>query len=404
MLISEVVRTAFASLRSNAMRSLLTMLGIIIGVAAVIAMIALGNGAAGAVKDRIARLGTTTLQINPQRVMQGGIGTNTTVKLTYDDVKSIEAHALSVVGVTPQQDRNLQVVWKNKNTNVQVTGTTPNFLDVRGFALGEGEMFNSADNQGRQRVAVLGADVLPLLDVVEPQAIIGETIRISGRQFKVIGVLARKGTTGFGDNDEQILIPFLTGRFGIFGTDRINDIWARVVAPESVTVAMGEIQNALRRSHRLTANRADDFSIRNQADVLNTLNETTSTFTTLLAGIAAVSLLVGGIGIMNIMLVSVTERTREIGIRKALGATRMNILLQFLVEAVVLCIAGGLLGIALGTGASSVLSQSFGWQTSVDIPALAIAFAFAAGVGMVFGVWPARRAAVLDPIEALRYE
>jgi len=404
MLIGEVIRTAFASLRSNALRSLLTMLGIIIGVAAVIAMIALGNGAAGAVKDRIARLGTTTLQINPQRVMQGGIGTNTTAKLTYDDVKSIEAHAMSVVGVTPQQDRNLQVVWINKNTNVQVTGTTPNFLDVRGFTLGEGAMFTSADNWGRQRVAVLGADVLPLLDIAEPQTIIGETIRISGRQFKVIGVLARKGTTGFGDNDEQILIPFLTGRFGIFGTDRINDIWARVVAPESVTVAMGEIELALRRSHRLVANRPDDFSIRNQADVLNTLSETTATFTTLLAGIAAVSLLVGGIGIMNIMLVSVTERTREIGIRKALGATRRNILLQFLVEAVVLCIAGGLLGIALGAGASSVLSQSFGWKTSIDVGALAVAFAFAAAVGMIFGVWPARRAAVLDPIEALRYE
>ena len=179
--------------------------------------------------------------------MQGGIGTSTTAKLTYDDVKSIEAHALSVVGVTPQQDRDLQVVWKSKNTNVQVTGTTPNFLDVRGFALGEGAMFTSADNQGRQRVAVLGADVLPLLDVTDPQAVIGETIRIAGRQFKVIGVLARKGTTGFGDNDQQILIPFLTGRFGIFGTDRINDIWARVVAPESVTVAMGEIHAALRR-------------------------------------------------------------------------------------------------------------------------------------------------------------
>jgi putative ABC transport system permease protein len=404
MLISEVIRTAFASLRSNALRSLLTMLGIIIGVAAVIAMIALGNGAAGAVKDRIARLGTTTLQINPQRVMQGGIGTSATAKLTYDDVKSIEAHALSVVGVTPQQDRDLQVVWKSKNTNVQVTGTTPNFLDVRGFTLGDGVMFTSGDNQGRQRVAVLGADVLPLLDVIDPQAVIGETIRISGRQFKVIGVLARKGTTGFGDNDQQILIPFLTGRFGIFGTDRINDIWARVVAPESVTVAMGEIQAALRRSHRLTANRPDDFSIRNQADLLNTLSETTATFTTLLAGIAAVSLLVGGIGIMNIMLVSVTERTREIGIRKALGATRKNILLQFLVEAVVLCIAGGLLGIALGAGASRVLSQSFGWHTSIDVGALVIAFAFAAAIGMIFGVWPARRAAVLDPIEALRYE
>jgi putative ABC transport system permease protein len=392
------------ALLRNKMRSFLTTLGIIIGVAAVIAMIALGNGAAGAVKDRIARLGTTTLQINPQRVMQGGIGTSATAKLTYDDVKSIEAHALSVVGVTPQQDRDLQVVWKNKNTNVQVTGTTPNFLDVRGFTLGDGVMFTSGDNQGRQRVAVLGADVLPLLDVIDPQTVIGETIRISGHQFKVIGVLARKGTTGFGDNDQQILIPFLTGRFGIFGTDRINDIWARVVAPESVAVAMGEIQSALRRSHRLTANRPNDFSIRNQADLLSTLSETTATFTTLLAGIAAVSLLVGGIGIMNIMLVSVTERTREIGIRKALGATRKNILLQFLVEAVVLCIAGGLLGIALGAGASRVLSQSFGWQTSIDVGALVIAFAFAAAIGMIFGVWPARRAAVLDPIEALRYE
>ena len=404
MLIGEVIRTALASLRLNALRSLLTMLGIIIGVAAVIAMIALGNGAAGAVKDRIARLGTTTLQINPQRVAQAGVRTTTTAKLTYDDVKLIEERALSVVGVTPQQDRDLQVVWRNKNTNVQVTGTTPNFLEVRGFAVGAGTMFNSADNQGRQRVAVLGADVLPLLDVTDPQAIIGETIRISGRQFKVIGVLARKGTTGFGDNDQQILIPFLTGRFGIFGTDRINDIWARVVAPESVTVAMSEIQTALRRSHRLTADRPDDFSVRNQADLLSTLSETTETFTTLLAGIAAVSLLVGGIGIMNIMLVSVTERTREIGIRKALGATRRNILLQFLVEAVVLCIAGGLLGIALGAGASSVLSQSFGWHTSIDVPALVIAFAFAAAIGMIFGVWPARRAAVLDPIEALRYE
>jgi putative ABC transport system permease protein len=167
---------------------------------------------------------------------------------------------------------------------------------------------------------------------------------------------------------------------------------------------MGQIQVALRRSHRLTANRPDDFSIRNQADILNTLSETTATFTTLLAGIAAVSLLVGGIGIMNIMLVSVTERTREIGIRKALGATRKNILLQFLVEAVVLCVAGGLVGIALGTGASTVLSQTFGWKASLDIPALLIAFAFAAAVGMIFGVWPARRAAVLDPIEALRYE
>jgi putative ABC transport system permease protein len=196
----------------------------------------------------------------------------------------------------------------------------------------------------------------------------------------------------------------MTGRFRLFGTDRINDIWARVGTTDSVAMAMGEIQSALRRSHHLPASRPNDFSIRNQADILNTLSETTQTFTTLLAGIAAVSLLVGGIGIMNIMLVSVTERTREIGIRKALGATKRNILLQFLIEAVVLCIAGGLVGIGLGVAASTVLAQSFGWQTALDVSALVIAFAFAAAVGMIFGVWPARRAAVLDPIEALRYE
>jgi putative ABC transport system permease protein len=404
MLLGEIIRTAFASLRANPLRSALTMLGIIIGVAAVIAMISLGNGASRAVEDRIARLGTTTLQINPQRVVQGGIGTSTIAKLTDDDVKAIDEHAMNVAGVTPQQDRPLQVVWRNKNTNVQITGTTPNFLDVRGFSIADGRMFTSADDQGRQRVAVLGADVLPLLDVTDAQAIIGEPIRIAGRQFQVIGVMARKGATGFGDNDEQILIPFRTGRFRLFGTDRINDIWARVGSADSVAVAMGEIQTALRRSHRLTDNRPNDFSVRNQADILNTLSETTQTFSVLLAGIAAVSLLVGGIGIMNIMLVSVTERTREIGIRKALGATRRSILLQFLVEAVALCIAGGMLGIGIGVGASSILQQSFGWETSLNVAALIIAFVFAAAVGMIFGVWPARRAAVLDPIEALRYE
>jgi len=404
MLLGEVIRTAFASLRANPLRSTLTMLGIIIGVAAVIAMISLGNGASRAVEDRIARLGTTTLQINPQRVVQGGIGTSTIAKLTDDDVKAIDEHAMNVAGVTPQQDRPLQVVWRSNNTNVQITGTTPNFLDVRGFSIAEGRMFTSADDQGRQRVAVLGADVLPLLDIADAQQIIGEPIRIAGRQFQVIGVMARKGATGFGDNDEQILIPFRTGRFRLFGTDRINDIWARVGTTDSVAVAMGEIQMALRRSHRLTDNRPNDFTVRNQADILNTLNEATQTFSVLLAGIAAVSLLVGGIGIMNIMLVSVTERTREIGIRKALGATRRSILLQFLVEAVALCIAGGMLGIGIGVGASSILQQSFGWETSLNVAALVIAFAFAAVVGMIFGVWPARRAAVLDPIEALRYE
>jgi putative ABC transport system permease protein len=404
MLIGETFRVALTSLRANKLRSALTMLGIVIGVAAVIAMVALGNGAANAVKDRIARLGTTVLQINPQRVQQGGIGTSTAAKLSMPDVKAIVERAPNVVAVNQQQDRPLQVVWRNRNTNVQVTGTAPNFLEVRGFAMAQGRMFTAAENMGRARVAVLGGDVLPLLGATSPEAVIGEQVRIASRQFVVIGVMERKGTTGFGDADEQILIPFETGRFQIFGTDRINDIWARVGSEDSLAVAMGEIQTALRRTHRLRQEQPNDFSIRNQADLLNVLGETTATFTALLAGVAAVSLLVGGIGIMNIMLVSVTERTREIGIRKALGATRRNILLQFLVEAVVLCIAGGALGVAVGTGASIALRESFGWEAAINGSAVMIAFAFAAAVGVLFGVWPARRAAVLDPITALRYE
>ena len=401
---TEIVRVALGALRVNKMRSLLTMLGIVIGVGAVIAMVALGNGAQNTVRERIARLGTTVLQINPQRVQQGGIGTGTPAKLTMKDVEMIRERAPNVLAVNMQQDRPLQVVWKNRNTSVQVTGTAPNFLSVRSFTIATGRMFTATDDNARRRVAVLGADVLPLLGADNAEAMIDEHIRIAGRMFTVIGVMAAKGATGFGDADEQILIPFTTGRFGTFGTDRINDIWALAASEDSVTIAMAEVQMAIRRSHRLLAGRADDFSIRNQADFLSILSETTQTFTMLLAGIAAVSLLVGGIGIMNIMLVSVTERTREIGVRKALGATRGNILLQFLTEAVVLCLVGGAMGIGAGLITASVMHQTMGWNSSVDAQSIVIAFAFASSIGLVFGVWPARRASRLDPIEALRFE
>ena len=396
---------AAAALAANVMRSVLTTLGIVIGVAAVIAMIALGNGAQASVKNRIATLGTTILQIDAVHVRQGGVQQNVTKKMTMEDARSIEERAPHIVGVEPQQDKQLQVVWGDHNTSVSIVGVTPNFLQVRHFAVALGSWFESADDLGRARVAVFGAGVPELLGVRNPGALIGDLVRIGGVQFKVIGTLEAKGTgTGFGNQDDQVYVPFGTGRFRLFKTDRVDDIFALASSEADLPAAMSEIEVAMRRAHRIPEGAPDDFRIRNQADLLETLSEATQVFTTLLAGIAAVSLLVGGIGIMNIMLVSVTERTREIGIRKALGATRRDILFQFLAEALALCLLGGVIGIVAGVGGAEVMRQSFGWSTAIGASSIALAFLFAAAVGIVFGVWPARRASTLDPIEALRYE
>jgi len=328
-----------------------------------------------------------------------------TKKMTMEDARSIEERAPHIVGVEPQQDKQLQVVWGDHNTSVSIVGVTPNFLQVRHFAVALGSWFESADDLGRARVAVLGAGVPELLGVRNPGALIGDLVRIGGVQFKVIGTLEAKGTgTGFGNQDDQVYVPFGTGRFRLFKTDRVDDIFALASSEPDLPAAMSEIELAMRRAHRIPEGAPDDFRIRNQADLLETLSEATQVFTTLLAGIAAVSLLVGGIGIMNIMLVSVTERTREIGIRKALGATRRDILFQFLAEALALCLLGGVIGIVAGVGGAEVMRQSFGWSTAIGASSIALAFLFAAAVGIVFGVWPARRASTLDPIEALRYE
>jgi putative ABC transport system permease protein len=406
MLIGEIISVALGALRANKLRSLLTMLGIVIGVAAVIAMVALGTGAQTAVKERIASLGTTLLTVTPgQQRGMGVVIADQNTKLTMDDAKAIEDRAENVIAVQPEINRNLQVTWQNKNASASVVGTSANYLEVRKYTLLAGRMFTRLEDEGKQRVAVVGPAVATNMGLEAPDGLLGENIRIRGIQFTVVGVLESKGQASpFGNPDEQILIPLNTGRFRVFGTDRLRSISVLAATEEKIPDAMADIQKALRREHRLRPNQPDDFQMRSQADFLNTLGETTQVFTYLLSGIAAVSLLVGGIGIMNIMLVSVTERTREIGIRKALGATRWNILLQFMIEAVVLCLLGGLIGIVLGSGGATAMSRAFAWNVKVSFPAIALAFMFSAAVGLIFGVWPARRAATLDPIVALRYE
>jgi putative ABC transport system permease protein len=407
MVLFEVFAVALQALRANKLRSVLTMLGIVIGVSAVIAMIALGTGAQTAVNERIQSLGTTLLTVMPgqQRGAGGFVSMDFRARLTMNDPRALEERSTSLAAVQPEMSQQLQVQYQNMNTNTQIVGTTANFLSVRKYELAAGRMFTSAEDNSKARVAVLGPEVVKNLGFETPDALVGENVRIKGIQFTVVGVLKSKGQSSpFQNPDDQLLIPLQTARYRVIGSDRVRSISVLAISEQRIPEAMADIQRVLRREHRIRAGRPDDFNIRNQADFLNIFSETTQVFTYLLAGIAAVSLLVGGIGIMNIMLVSVTERTREIGVRKALGATRTNILLQFLIEAVVLCLLGGLLGVLLGAGVANVLEGSLQWNTQVSPAAVLLAFGFAGGVGVLFGVWPARRAARLDPIHALRYE
>jgi putative ABC transport system permease protein len=406
MPVGETVSIAMTALRANKMRSMLTMLGVVIGVGAVIAMVAIGNGAQEAVKSRISALGTTLVSISPGQIFSRGLASSTDrARLTMADADALRANAKLIEQVEPEMQKSAQVQYLSKNTSTDIIGTTPNYPAVRLYTLASGRMFTNAEDKGSQLVAVLGDAVLQDLGITDGASIIGESVRIQGIQFKVIGTLAPKGQgTGFGNPDDQVLIPITTARFRIVGRDQLRTI--NVLAPSDslVTATMAEAESILRRAHRLRPGAESDINIRSQADFLNTLGETTATFTYLLAGIAAVSLIVGGIGIMNIMLVSVTERTREIGVRTALGATRMNILLQFLIEAVVLCMLGGIGGIIIGGGGALLMTKLANWNASISPSAVVIAFAFSAIVGVLFGVWPARRAASLNPIEALRYE
>jgi putative ABC transport system permease protein len=404
MLLGETILVALSAVRANKLRSALTMLGIIIGVAAVITMVALGTGARKAVQDQLQQLGTDLLSVYPGQSWMRGVASGERVSLTTDDAEAIKAAARVITNVVPEFSRNMQVKLGNQNINVSILGTTPNYVPVNNYRIVAGRLFTAGDDDARRRVAVLGWAIPGMLSSNGP-AMIGQTILLGGTPFEVIGLLSEKGAgAGFNNPDEQILIPLQTAQYRIFGSDRIRSITVQVVHPDSMSLAMLEIERALRTAHGIRPGEDNNFQIRNRSEFLATFEETTRTFTFLLAGIAAVSLLVGGIGIMNIMLVSVTERTREIGVRKALGATRQNIMLQFLVEALVLCMLGGLLGIALGAGGAIALSELAKWNTLISMPAIVLAVAFAAFVGLFFGLWPAQRAARMDPIVALRYE
>ena len=406
MIIGEIVAVALRALAANTLRSVLTMLGIVIGVAAVIAMLALGTGARRAIQARIASLGTTRLSVNPTRVVHGGVETSDIHHITMQDVDFLKRRSRLITAIQPQQHRDLQVEYRGANTFVHITGATPNFLQVQNYHIAVGRMFTDDDGHARRRVAVVGTTVLHDLNLSDASEVLGKEIRISGIGFTVIGVLASKGEAagGFFDPDDQVLIPFNTGRFIVFDTPYLNDIDVLAPSEAAIPQTMAELQRIMRRAHRLRPGEADDFRIHSQMDFLSALSDTTKIFSLLLAAIASVSLLVGGVGIMNIMLVSVTERTRELGIRKALGATRHQILLQFLIEAVTLCALGGVIGILVGVGGASALKDVMRWNEQVVPATVGVAFVFAALVGIIFGVWPARRAARLDPIIALRYE
>ena len=400
---TEHFKQACRMIMNNKLRSFLSMLGVLIGVACVITMLALGRGAKESITEQLSRLGSNLLSIRPGSVKVRGVSTEagSATRLDFEDVRAIKEMTF-VKRVGPQVSGQGQLVYGDKNWSTQVMGATPEYASMKNQEPDAGRFFTEEENQNRHRVVLLGRTVWGALFGQENP--IGQTIKINRINFQVIGVLPSLGSNAFRDQDDVVVIPLMTAMRRVMGKNYLDQIDAEITQLDQMSFAQQELQDLIIRRHHLTPDRYDSFNIRNFADIQAALSSTTQTFSVLLGCVAAISLVVGGIGIMNIMLVSVKERTREIGLRKAIGATPRDILMQFLVEAIVITFLGGLVGIVLAALISWVIAAIAHWKMIITLGSLILAFFCSASVGIIFGLWPAKQAAALDPIRALRYE
>ena len=400
-----VFRMALQSIFKNKMRTALTMLGIVIGVGAVIVMVAIGNGAQAQIKSQISGLGTNLIVVTAGSVNTGGAsqGAQSFNRLTVDDVDAIKREATLLAGVSPVIVTRTQVVGGSGNWRAEVNGVSTDFFTIREWATTSGDLFTDEDVRTKRTVVLLGATVAKnLFADGDP---IGREIRLGKTPFTVAGVLASKGQTASGaDQDDVVIVPYTTAQTRLNGFSFLGQILASASSPASLAPAQEEIKVIMRAAHGIPNGGTDDFTVRDQTAIAKAATSTSSIMTSLLAAIASVSLIVGGIGIMNIMLVSVTERTREIGIRMAIGARGSDVMLQFLVESIVMCLLGGLLGLAAGVGGATLVGRITGWSIATPASAVFLAVGFSAAVGIFFGFYPAKKAASLDPIQALRFE
>ena len=405
MELTATLRMALRALGRNKMRTALTMLGVIIGVAAVICTVAIGEGATQRIQTAIENMGANMVWIEAGGVNLNGVrtGNGATKTLTLEDLKAIQDQIPLVSHVTPNVDGRAQVVFGNQNWNTSMRGISPDYLFVRKLAVERGTFFGQEEVDRADNVCDLGLTVANILFLNDDP--IGQTVRVNNQPCKVIGILEPKGQSATGqDQDDMILMPYSTVQKKIKGINWLNDIWASAATPGVIPEAEREITDLLRERHHLRTGQPDDFNIRHPVEIANAMADSARMMEILLASIASIALFVGGIGIMNIMLVSVTERTREIGVRMAVGATEKAVQLQFLSEAIVMSLMGGAIGLVLGMFGSVFIARILQWPTSVPLSAILIAFVFSACVGIFFGYYPAWKAASLDPIEALRYE